>query len=55
MLVVLGVALTAIKGQVSPDEKAHQLLVEVDDWFSEGIDTPDLQEARGLLNERSSV
>jgi hypothetical protein len=31
-------------------EEACQLLVEVYDWFSEGFDTTDLQEARALLN-----
>ena len=28
---------------------AHQLLAEVYDWFTEGFDTADLQEARALL------
>jgi predicted ATPase len=29
---------------------AHQLLAEVYDWFTEGFDTADLQEARALLD-----
>jgi predicted ATPase len=29
----------------------HQLLAEVYGWFTEGFDTADLQEARGLLAE----
>jgi predicted ATPase len=28
---------------------AHELLAEVYGWFTEGFDTPDLQEAQGLL------
>ena len=37
----------------SQDKKAeaHKLLSEVDDWFTEGFDTKDLQEAKGLLEE----
>jgi predicted ATPase len=30
--------------------EAHQLLAEVYGWFTEGFDTPDLQEARALLD-----
>src|SRR5262249_40208075 len=32
---------------------AHQLLAEVYDWFTEGFDTADLQEARALLEALS--
>ena len=32
-------------------EGARQLLVEVYDWFTEGFDTADLQEAKALLEE----
>jgi predicted ATPase len=28
---------------------AHRLLAEIYAWFTEGFDTPDLQEARALL------
>jgi tetratricopeptide (TPR) repeat protein len=31
--------------------EAHQLLAEVYGWFTEGFDTPDLQEAKVLLEE----
>src|SRR5215475_13948698 len=31
--------------------EAHQLLAEVYGWFTEGFDTPDLQEAKALLDE----
>ncbi len=34
-------------------EEAHQLLAEVYGWFTEGFDTPDLQEAKALLEELS--
>ncbi len=33
--------------------EAHKLLSEVYDWFTEGFDTKDLQEARALLDELS--
>ena len=32
---------------------AHKLLKEVLGWFTEGFDTPDLQEAKALVDERS--
>ncbi len=34
-------------------DAARQLLAEVYDWFTEGFDTVDLQEARALLEELS--
>ena len=33
--------------------EAHQMLIEVYDWFSEGLDTVDLQEAKRLLSTLS--
>ena len=30
---------------------AHNLLAPVYEWFSEGFDTPDLKEAKALLDE----
>ncbi len=33
--------------------EAHDLLVPVYDWFTEGFYTADLKEAKALLNERS--
>jgi predicted ATPase len=32
-------------------EKAHDLLAPVYGWFTEGFDTPDLKEAKALLDE----
>jgi len=32
-------------------EEARQLLAEIYNWFTEGFDTPDLQEAKALLEE----
>ena len=34
-------------------EETHALLAEVYGWFTEGSDTPDLQDARALLAELS--
>jgi predicted ATPase len=34
-------------------QEAHDLLSEIYDWFEEGFDTPDLQEARQLLDQLS--
>lgn len=34
-------------------EEARQMLSETYGWFTEGFDTPDLQEARALLEELS--
>jgi predicted ATPase len=33
---------------------AHDLLAPVYDWFTEGFDTPDLKEAKALLDELAS-
>lgn len=35
----------------SKRDAAWQLLAEVYGWFTEGFDTPDLQEAQALLEE----
>jgi predicted ATPase len=34
-------------------EEARKLLVEIYGWFTEGFDTPDLKEAKALLEELS--
>ena len=34
-------------------EEARQLLAEIYNWFTEGFDTKDLQEAKALLEELS--
>ena len=36
-------------------DTARELLAEIYDWFIEGFDTADLQEAQGLLEELSRV
>ena len=35
-------------------DEARQMLAEIYDWFTEGFDTPDLQEAKALLEGLSS-
>jgi predicted ATPase len=35
-------------------KEALRLLAPIYDWFTEGFDTPDLQEARGLLDALSA-
>ena len=36
--------------QQGKNKKAHHLLSRIHGWFTEGFDTKDLQEAKGLLN-----
>jgi predicted ATPase len=36
-------------------QEARQMLANIYDWFTEGFDTPDLLEARALLDELSST
>ncbi len=31
--------------------QAHELLAPIYDWFTEGFDTPDLKDAKALLDE----
>jgi hypothetical protein len=35
--------------------EAHELLAPIYGWFTEGFDTPDLKEAKALLDELNSV
>ena len=35
-------------------DEARELLAEIYDWFTEGFDTPDLKEAKALLERLSS-
>ena len=35
-------------------DKARPLLAEIYDWFTEGFDTADLQEAKALLDESAT-
>ena len=39
--------------QQGKQAEAHQLLSEIYNWFTEGFDTKDLQEAKALLDELS--
>jgi len=36
-------------------EEARQMLAEIYGWFTEGLDTPDLKEARALLEELTQL
>jgi len=36
-------------------DEAHQMLSEIYNWFTEGFDTKDLQEAKGLLAELATA
>jgi len=36
-------------------DEAHTVLSEVYNWFTEGFDTKDLQEAKALLTEAPTV
>ncbi len=37
--------------QQGKKEEARELLANIDNWFTEGFDTKDLQEAKALLKE----
>ena len=37
--------------QQGKQKEAHHMLAEIYNWFTEGFDTKDLQEAKRLLNE----
>ena len=39
--------------QQDKKKEARQLLAEIYGWFTEGLDTKDLQEAKALLEELS--
>ena len=39
--------------QQGKQREAHQLLAEIYNWFTEGFDTKDLQEAKALLETLS--
>jgi predicted ATPase len=43
------------QGQRNRRKEAYQVLAEIYNWFTEGFDSTDLQEARALLHEFSSV
>ncbi len=44
-------SLSRLWQQQGKKEEARQMLVEIYDWFTEGFDTADLQEAKALLGE----
>ena len=44
-------SLSRLWQQQGKKDEARQLLVEIYDWFTEGFDTKDLQEAEALLQE----
>jgi predicted ATPase len=44
-------SLSRLWQQQGKRDTARQLLAEVYDWFSEGFDTIDLQEAKALLQQ----
>ena len=41
--------------QQGKKNEAHKLLSEIYDWFTEGFDTKDLQEAKALLEELNQI
>ena len=45
------VSLTRVWQSQGKRKEAHKLLSEIYDWFTEGFDTKDLQEAKALLGE----
>lgn len=45
------ISLCRLKQQLETNNHAHQLLVDVYNRFTEGFDTPDLKEAKDLINE----
>jgi len=44
-------SLSRLWQQQGKQKEAHQMLAEIYGWFTEGFDTKDLQEAKGLLGE----
>jgi predicted ATPase len=42
-------SLSRLWRQQGKQEEAHQLLADIYGWFTEGFGTPDLQEAKALL------
>jgi predicted ATPase len=44
-------SLSRLWQQQSKKEEARQVLAEIYNWFTEGFDTKDLQEAKALLAE----
>ena len=47
-------SLSRLWQQQGKKKEAHDLLVEVYNWFTEGFDTKDLQEAKAQLDSLAS-
>jgi predicted ATPase len=45
------VSLAKLRGDQGRRAEARDLLIPIYGWFTEGFDTPDLKEARALLDE----
>jgi predicted ATPase len=45
------VSLTRLLAQQGKRDKAHAMLAEIYNWFTEGFDTADLKDAKALLDE----
>ena len=45
------VSLAQLRRDQGRRTEAHDLLAPIYDWFTEGFDTPDLKEAKALLDE----
>ena len=54
-LYLIRAAWESIQQEAGPDlggeQHAHKRLAQIYNWFTEGLDTPDLQEAKTLLEE----
>ena len=48
-----GMSLARLWQSQSKSQEAHRMLSEIYNWFTEGFDTPDLQEAKALLEALS--
>jgi predicted ATPase len=46
-------SLSCLRREQGRVDEARQILAEIHGWFTEGFDTPDLQEAKALLEELS--
>ena len=44
-------SLARLWGENGKRSEAHDLLTPIYDWFTEGFDTPDLKDAKALLDE----
>jgi predicted ATPase len=48
------VSLARLLGKIDRGEEARTMLAEIYNWFTEGFDTPDLKDAKALLEELSN-